>query len=148
MPVFIHQQKEWPHFFWDETLIALQLADVRHRQMRVLTRMDGLGGHIQTEANIRTLTQALLLSGETQDGLRFSLAQRLSLSNYRVDGAVGVMLDATQQYSAPLTEARLSGWHDLYRQLQPMEEQLMPKTGAVRSSHQQTAHGQRSASVQ
>jgi Fic family protein len=43
MPIYIHQRPEWPHFQWDSARIAGQLAAVRHRQGRLLGRMERLG---------------------------------------------------------------------------------------------------------
>ena len=120
---YIHERKGWPKFTWrDADLVAL-LADVRHKQGRLLGRMEALGFPLRTEALLRTLTEDVLKSsdieGETldEDQVRSSIARRLGLdiaglvpADRNVEGVVEMMLDATQRYSDPLTEERLFGW--------------------------------------
>lgn len=86
--------------------------------------MESLGLAPESEAVVRTLTQHVLktseIEGEAIDGeqVRSSLAQRLGLElagmvvvQRPVDGLVEMVLDATQNFSQPLTEARLWRWH-------------------------------------
>ena len=40
---YIHQLPEWPDFRWDQDGLAGRLAEIRHRQGRLLGRMEGLG---------------------------------------------------------------------------------------------------------
>lgn len=122
--LYIHQQAEWPHFIWREDAIAAPLAAVRHRQGRLIGRMEALGFDLRAEAMLSTLTEDVVKSseieGEDLDTLqvRSSIARRLGMeikglipSDRNVDGVVELMLDATQNYAAPLTEDRLFGWH-------------------------------------
>ncbi|MEP6590416.1 MAG: Fic family protein [Gemmatimonadota bacterium] len=121
---YIHELTTWPSFRWDEGALAQRLAEVRHRQGRLVGRMEVLGFPLRAEAVLLTLTQEVLKSseieGETldQEQVRSSIARRLGMdigalapTDRRVDGVVEMMLDATQRYDTPLTEARLSGWH-------------------------------------
>jgi Fic family protein len=54
--MYIYQRKNWPDFEWDEAALAAKLAAVRHRQGRLLGRMEGLGFDLRNEAMLRTLT--------------------------------------------------------------------------------------------
>lgn len=121
---YIHERKDWPEFRWDEAFIANQLAKLRHRQGRLLGRMEALGFALREEAVLRTLTADVIktseIEGETldHDQVRSSLARRLGIeigaltpAERNVEGIVEVMLDATQNFTKPLTEDRLFGWH-------------------------------------
>lgn len=123
-PMYIHQLRQWPDFQWKEAEIGQLLAAVRHRQGRLLGRMEGLGFNLQTEANLETLTLDVLKSSEIEgeilnpDQVRSSIAQRLGIdiaglipTDRNVEGVVDMMLDATQLYDTPLTADRLFGWH-------------------------------------
>ncbi len=43
MAFYIHERPAWPQFRWDHATLAAQLAAVRHRQGRLIGRMEGLG---------------------------------------------------------------------------------------------------------
>lgn len=120
---FIHEQADWPNFTWNATELADQLAAVRHRQGRLLGRMEALGFNLRIEATLTTLTSDVVTSsaieGETldPDEVRSSLARRLGLEvggytpvGRDVEGVVEMMLDATQRYAEPLTPDRLCAW--------------------------------------
>jgi Fic family protein len=122
--MYIHQSDDWPRFHWDQDRLANQLAAVRHRQGRLIGRMEGLGFRLREEAVLITLTQDVLKSSEIEgeildrDQVRSSIARRLGLdigaltpADRDVEGVVEMMLDATQRYAEPLTEERLFGWH-------------------------------------
>ncbi len=124
MTDYIHRQKEWPHFRWDQKSLAEQLGAVRHRQGRLLGRMEGLGLKLQTEATLRSLTEEVIKSSEIEgeilnrDQVRSSLARRLGVkigahtpADHNVEGVVEMILDATENYDEPLTAERLFGWH-------------------------------------
>ena len=80
--MWIHEHKDWPRFTWDIKTLAFKLADVRHRQGRLLGRMEGLGFGLKREATLRTLTSDVVKSsaieGENLDPkeVRFSIARR------------------------------------------------------------------------
>lgn len=121
---YIHENQDWPDLKWAEAKLSLLLADVRHRQGRLLGKMEGLGFRLRAEANLTTLTADVIKSsaieGQQLDAeqVRSSIARRLGLdvggtapSSRDVDGVVEMMLDATQRYAEPLTAERLFGWH-------------------------------------
>jgi Fic family protein len=124
MSRYIHQLPKWPHFQWDHEAVAGPLAEIRHRQGRLIGRMESLGFTLQREAELETLTLDVLKSseieGERLDAgqVRSSIARRLGIetagtvaAERDVEGAVEMMLDATQNYAKPLSDARLYGWH-------------------------------------
>ena len=121
---YIHQLPDWPGFHWDQGALAAPLADIRHRQGRLLGRMEGLGFALQKEAELETLTLDVLKSSEIEDEnlnpeqVRSSIARRLGLetggtipAERDVEGVVEMMLDATQHFGEPLSDERLFGWH-------------------------------------
>ncbi len=121
---YIHQLPEWPRFRWSEDEIAAPLAAVRHRQGRLIGRMESLGFALRSEAMLATLTDDVIKSSEIEgedldrDQVRSSIARRLGMdigglvqADRNVEGVVEMMLDATQNFAKPLTEERLFDWH-------------------------------------
>eukprot|EP01037_Dinobryon_pediforme_P013048 gene13048-13149_t len=121
---FIHERPDWPKFQWSEKKVASHLAGVRHRQGRLIGRMEGLGFQLKAEAILQTLTEEILKSSEIEgevldkEQVRSSIARRLGIdiggllpADRNVEGVVEMMLDATQKFSEPLTAERLFGWH-------------------------------------
>lgn len=121
---YIHELADWPKLTWDAAKLSALLAEVRHRQGRLLGRMEGLGFLLRSEAQLSTLTadvvQSSAIEGEKLDAeeVRSSIARRLGLeqagaavASRDVEGIVEMMLDATQNYALPLTRERLFGWH-------------------------------------
>jgi Fic family protein len=124
MTKYIHLSKEWPAFKWEDDKIILLLSKVRHKQGRLLGKLEGLGFRLREEATLETLTQDVIKSSEIEgeklpaDQVRSSIARRLGIEiagevtvNRNVEGIVEMMLDATQKYNDALTDDRLFGWH-------------------------------------
>ena len=122
--MYIHEQKDWPKLHWNSKKLATRLADVRHRQGRLIGQMEGLGFRLREEAVLQTLTEDVVKSSDIEgekldpEAVRSSIARRMGLdigglipSDRNVDGVVEMMLDATRHYSKPLTKNRLFGWH-------------------------------------
>ncbi len=122
--MWIHEHAAWPNFSWDADALASSLASVRHRQGRLLGRMEALGFTFRQEATLKTLTSDVVKSsaieGEHLDSeeVRSSIARRLGMnraglvrSSRDVEGVVEMMLDATREFAKPLTRERLCGWH-------------------------------------
>jgi Fic family protein len=122
--VYIHRLADWPAFDWDRQKLAEPLAIVRHKQGRLLGRMEGLGFHLQQEAVLSTLTEDVVKSSKIEgerldvEQVRSSVARRLGIDigalkpvDRNVEGVVEMMLDATRHYVQPLTAERLFGWH-------------------------------------
>ena len=121
---YIHELKGWPKLTWDGDFLAAPLAEVRHKQGRLLGKMEALGFDLRTEASLTVLTSDVVKSsaieGETlnPEEVRSSIARRLGLdvaglprAGRDVEGIVEMMLDATGKFSEPLTKERLFAWH-------------------------------------
>ena len=124
MAKYIHELPDWPRFQWAQGDLARQLAAVRHRQGKLIGRMQGLGFPLREEAVLKTLTEDVLKSSEIEgeildrDQVRSSIARRLGMevgalppADRNVEGVVEMMLDATQKFKEPLTAERLFAWH-------------------------------------
>jgi Fic family protein len=121
---YIHQREQWPQFDWNRDGLDTRFGAVRHQQGRLLGRMEALGFQLREEASLQSLTAEVLKSSEIEgefldpEQVRSSLARRLGMDigalafvDRDVDGVVEMMLDATQKYTAPLTDERLFTWH-------------------------------------
>jgi Fic family protein len=104
--------------------MAGHLADFRHRQGRLIGRMEGLGFLLQKEAELATLTLDVVKSSEIEgerlntDQVRSSIARRLGMdiagaipADRSVEGVVEMMMDATQNFDRPIDKERLFAWH-------------------------------------
>lgn len=122
--IYIYQQKEWPEFTWDNEELSGLLGKVRNLQGRIVGRMESLGFDLQSEAALIALTQEVVKTTEIEgeilnpEQVRSSIARKLGLkrsglipSDRNVDGVVEMMLDATQNFSKPLSKDRLCAWH-------------------------------------
>jgi Fic family protein len=121
---YIHELTDWPRFRFDAGELAKPLAVTRHRQGRLVGRMESLGFRLRAEASLQTITEEVVTSsaieGEVLDRpqVRSSIARRLGMEvgalapvDRDVEGVVEMMLDATENYADALTEERLFGWH-------------------------------------
>ena len=121
---YIYDLPDWPKFHWNHQALTNQLGTVRHRQGRLIGRMQALGFPLREQAVLKTLTEDVLKSSEIEgeildrDQVHSSIARRLGmdagglpLADRNVEGIVEMMLDATQGFDQPLNAARLFGWH-------------------------------------
>lgn len=121
---YIHDRPDWPRFQWRADKLAARLAEVRHKQGRLLGRMENLGFNLKAEASLQALTEDVVKSSEIEDEIldrnqvRSSIARRLGIdigalapADRHVEGTVDMTLDATQNYDQPVTAERLFGWH-------------------------------------
>lgn len=124
MATYIYQLENWPKFNWSSEQFSQQLAAVRHKQGRLLGRMEALGLGHRAEAVLQTLTEDVLKSSEIEgenldrEQVRSSIARRLGMDigalapiDRNVEGVVEMMLDATQNYQSQLSDERLCAWH-------------------------------------
>src|SRR3984885_7446328 len=122
--MFVHERPDWPKVYWNSGKLADLLADVRHRQGRLLGQMQALGFQLQQEAVLHMLTEDAVnssaIEGETlaPDAVGSSIARRLGMdvgglkpSDRNIEGVVEMMLDATRNYDQKLTAERLFAWH-------------------------------------
>jgi Fic family protein len=124
MSNYIYDLPDWPRFRWNDGALAQRLAAVRHKQDRLIGRMQALGFPLRKEAELRTLTLEVLKSSEIEgeildkDQVRSSVARRLGVDigaltpeDRKVEGVVEMVLDAARNYDKSLTRERLFGWH-------------------------------------
>lgn len=122
--MYLWEQPDWPSFGWDEQSLSTLLAHAYREQGRLLGKMESLGFDLRGEAYLRTLTKDVVKSSEIEgkkldsDQVRSSIARRLGMdvgglvsTDRDVEGVVEMMLDATGNYTKPLTEDRLLAWH-------------------------------------
>ena len=122
--MWIHEHRNWPNFTWNTEVLALKLADIRYRQGLLLGRMEGIGFELKLETSLNTLTNDVVKSSAIEgeqlnpEEVRSSIARRLGIdiaglvpAHRNVEGMVEMMLDATQQFSKPLSKKRLFDWH-------------------------------------
>ena len=85
MPTYIHGLPDWPEFRWDNKVLAEPIAAVRHRQGRLVGRMEGLGFPLRSEAILQSLTEEVVKSSEIEgamldrEAVRSSIARRLGI---------------------------------------------------------------------
>lgn len=121
---YIHESDGWPNLHWSDETLAKPLAAVRHKQGRLIGHMEALGFRLREEAVLQTLTEEVIKSSEIEgealdkEQVRSSVARRLGMdigglveADRNVEGVVEMILDASQNYTQPLTAERLFGWH-------------------------------------
>jgi Fic family protein len=121
---YIYMSKEWPRFTWNADHLVPHLSATRYEQGLLLGKMKDLGYQLKSEATLAALTEETVKSSAIEgeelnpESVRSSLARRMGLeaagtrpADRDVEGVVEMMLDATQNYAAPLTEERIFGWH-------------------------------------
>jgi Fic family protein len=121
---YIHEQMGWPAFSWDIGTLALAAGDIRQKQGFLLGQMASLGFNIREQTCLETLTADVIKSSAIEgenlnyEQVRSSIARKLGIDiggvapvNRNVEGIVEIMLDATQNYSLPLSAERLCAWH-------------------------------------
>jgi Fic family protein len=153
MAKYIYEYANWTNFIWRETAINNVFGEVRNLQGKIIGQMSTLGFAIQEDAKLTTLTLDVVKSSEIEGEnleykqVRSSIARRLGIntagiipSNRNIEGVVEMMLDATQNYSKPLTNKRIFGWHSA---LFPSGYSGMNKikSGSYRSGEMQIVSG-------
>jgi Fic family protein len=121
---YIHELGEWPRFTWQVDRLVAPLSGTRYQQGLLLGKMRALGYPLQKEATLAALTEEAVKSSAIEgavlnpESVRSFLARRMGLSvagappaDRNIEGIVEMMLDATQKYTAPLTDERRFGWH-------------------------------------
>ncbi|MBN8707517.1 MAG: Fic family protein [Bacteroidetes bacterium] len=124
MANYIYNHENWTKFTWQESEISKLFGEVRNTQGKISGQMNAMGFSAKEEATLSTLTLDVVKSSEIEgellnyDQVRSSIARRLGIntggmvtSTRHIEGVVEMMLDATQNFTKPLTEARLCGWH-------------------------------------
>lgn len=121
--LWIWQRSGWPQFTCLQDKLSPALARARLAQGKILGATRLLDTHLTREAIASILVEDGLTTSAIEgeklnlDTVRSSVAQHLGLPTAglpapvrAVDGLIEVLLDATQQYSTPLTIERLLCW--------------------------------------
>ena len=121
---YIWQQTEWPQWSFNSAALSQLLSQVNLERGRLLGSMQALGFKLAEEASLKVLTSEVVKSSEIEgerlnpEAVRSSIARRLGIevgglvvSDKPIDGVVEMVLDATRNCSAALTQTRLFGWH-------------------------------------
>lgn len=122
--MYIHEQKNWPHFTWNNDELFEIITKVSFKQGQLLGKMQSIGFDFRQEALLDNLTEEITKSSEIEgellnkDEVRSSIARRLNIHNeksinssHHIDGVVEIMIDATHNFEVSLTYERLCGWH-------------------------------------
>ncbi|VWC29435.1 cell division protein Fic [Burkholderia lata] len=121
---YIWEWADWPAWRFDLPALATPLADVSRAQGMLAGRLADVGLALRDEASLAALTEDVVktsaIEGESLNvaSVRSSIARRLGVDigalapvDRHVEGVVDMVLDATTHAAAPVTDARLFGWH-------------------------------------
>lgn len=122
--IYIWQAGDWPNWRYDLAALARSLADVSRAQGLLMGRLADVGMAVRDQASLWALTEDVIktseIEGEQLDikSVRSSIARRLGVDigalapvDRHAEGVVEMVLDATVNYSAPVTRDRVFGWH-------------------------------------
>jgi len=122
--VYIWQCEDWPNWRYDKNALEALVAAVQYEQKRLFDRLSSEGVLLREQVNLAALSEDVLKTSEIEGerlnpaSVRSSIARRLGLDigalapvDRHVEGVVEMMLDATGNGHAPVTEERLFGWH-------------------------------------
>ena len=122
--MYIYEHNNWPSFHWDNNVITPQLMKINKAVGFLLGRLNALGFEAQMSAVAEAVAYDIIASSEIEGvelnnvQVRSSVARKLGVniidsipSSRFIDGIVDIALDATSNYSTPLSHNRLFGWH-------------------------------------
>lgn len=124
---YIWQQADWPHWRYDLATLTDGLTQVNQEQGKLLGTLSVLGLAWQEQNKLAVFSQDVLqtsaIEGEILNAhsVRSSVARRLGMTlentdmytnnDYKVEGVVDMILDATHHSEQPLTLQKLCAWH-------------------------------------
>lgn len=121
---YIWQASDWPNWRFDLAALAGPMAEVSRAQGVLMGRMTDVGMGLRDQASLAALTEDVVktsaIEGEqlNVESVRSSIARRLGVDigalapvDRHIEGVVEMVLDATANCHAPMTKARLFGWH-------------------------------------
>ena len=83
--IWIHEHQNWSNLTWDAETLASKLADIRHRQGRLLGRMEGLGFELKRKASLSMLTNDVVKSSAIEGENLCQRAVKYSHSCHRAN---------------------------------------------------------------
>ena len=123
--MYIHETHDWPNFTWNKELIDNKLIKLSKAVGFIEGRLSTIGFDVQQQAAVEALTHDIVSSSEIEgvvlnsDQVRSSVARRMGVhitneteSSHYIEGVVAMMLDAVNNFSSPLSDERLFGWHN------------------------------------
>lgn len=123
--MYIHETQDWPNFTWNKELIDAKLIKLSKAVGFIEGRLSAIGFDVQQQAAVEALTHDIVSSSEIEgvvlnsDQVRSSVARRMGVHithetepSHYIEGVVAMMLDAVNNFSSPLTDERLFGWHN------------------------------------
>ncbi|VVD95699.1 Fic family protein [Pandoraea terrigena] len=121
---YIWQASDWPSWRYDLAALVQSLADVSRAQGLLMGRLADVGMALRDQASLSALTEDVIKTSEIEDEhlsvepVRSSVARRLGVDigalgpvDRHVEGVVEMVLDATSNCNASITQDRLFGWH-------------------------------------
>jgi len=121
---YIWQASDWPNWRYDLAGLAGSLAEVSRAQGLLLGRLADVGMALRDQASLAALTDDVVKTSEIEgeklnvESVRSSIARRLGVDigavlpvDRHVEGVVEMVLDATTNSRAWVTQERLFGWH-------------------------------------
>ena len=121
---YIWQASDWPYWRYDLASLARSMANVSRAQGLMHGRLADVGLALREQANLSALTEDVVKTSEIEgelldvNSVRSSIARRLGVDigalapvDRHVEGVVEMVLDATANCNAPVTQDRLFGWH-------------------------------------
>lgn len=122
--LYIWELADWPGWRYDLSALAPALAETSRAQGMLFGRLADVGLPLREQASLAALTDDVVKTSEIEgehldvESVRSSLARRLGVDigalapiDRHVEGVVEMVLDATANFSAPLSANRLFGWH-------------------------------------
>lgn len=120
---YIWQASDWPNWRYDLAALAQPLAEVSRAQGLLLGRLVDVGMALRDQASLSVLTEDVIKTSEIEgeqlkvESVRSSIARRLGVDigalapvDRHVEGVVEMVIDATANCKAELTQERLFGW--------------------------------------
>ena len=121
---YIWQASDWPNWRFDLAALAGLMADVSRAQGLLIGRLADIGMSLCDQASLAILTEDVVKTSEIEgerlnvESVRSSIARRLGVDigalapvDRHVEGVVEMVLDATANCHAPLSQERLFSWH-------------------------------------
>jgi Fic family protein len=122
--IYIWQVGDWPNWHYDLAALAGSMAEVSRAQGLLMGRLADVGMALRDQASLAALTEDVVKTSEIEgeivsvDSVRSSIARRLGVDigaltpvDRHVEGVVEMVLDATVNCLARVTQERLFGWH-------------------------------------
>ena len=120
----IWQDSGWPNWCFDLAALAGPMAEVSRAQGLLMGRLADVGMALRDQASLAALTEDVVKTSEIEgeqlnvESVRSSIARRLGVDigalapvDRHVEGVVEMVLDATANCHAPVSQERLFGWH-------------------------------------